>query len=109
MSSLFISVCPYLFLSINKLKVFWSDSRFKDSEQSLRAWYAEAKNANWSNPDDIKKQYRNASIISINRVVFNIKGNEYRLVVSLRYEFKIVYIRFIGTHKQYDKINAEEI
>ena len=109
MSSLFISVCPYLFLSIKKLKVFWSDSRFKDSEQSLRAWYVEAKNAKWSNPDDIKKQYRNASIISNNRVVFNIKGNEYRLVVSLRYEFKIVYIRFIGTHKQYDKINAEEI
>lgn len=96
-------------ISVRKLKDFWRKTSYKDSEQSLRAWYSEAKKANWKTPDDIKKQYRNASIIANNRVVFNIKGNHYRLVVAIRYELNIVYIRFIGTHKQYDKINAEEI
>lgn len=96
-------------ISIKKLKDFWSKPEYKEAEQPLRAWYAEAKKANWKTPDDIKKLYRNASFIANNRVVFNIKGNDYRLVVSIKYEFQILYIRFIGTHKQYDKINAEVI
>lgn len=96
-------------ISIKKLKDFWSKPEYKEAEQPLRAWCAEAKKANWKTPDDIKKLYRNASFIANNRVVFNIKGNDYRLVVSIKYEFQILYIPFIGTHKQYDKINAEVI
>jgi len=96
-------------ISIRKLRDFWNNSNYNNSEQQLKAWYAEAKKANWKKPSDIKHQYKNASFLANNRVVFNIKGNDYRLVVAIKYEFQIVYIRFIGTHKQYDKIIAEEI
>ena len=96
-------------ISVKKLRDFWSNQNYKDSKQSLRAWYQEAKKANWKTPADIKHHYRNASFLANNRVVFNIKGNDYRLVVAIKYEFQIVYIRFVGTHKQYDKINAEEV
>lgn len=75
----------------------------------MRAWYTEAKKAAWKGPQDIKTQYRAASILQNNRVVFNIKGNTYRLVVAVKYEFQIVYIRFIGTHREYNEIKAEEI
>ena len=75
----------------------------------MRAWYTEAKKARWKGPQDIKAEYRTASILRNNRVVFNIKGSTYRLVVAVKYDFQIVYIRFIGTHVAYDKINAEEI
>ena len=81
----------------------------KEIKNQLEAWYREAKNAEWKNPQEIKKKYASASIIGGNRVVFNIKGNKYRLVTKIDYQMKIVYIRFIGTHKEYDKINAEEI
>ena len=94
-------------IAIKTLKDFWI--KHKDSEQPLKAWYAEAKNADWKNPADIIKHYRTASILKNKRVVFNIKGNDYRLVTAINYDFKIIYIRFIGTHKEYDKINAEEI
>lgn len=96
-------------ISIKKIRDFWETPKYKNSEQSLRSWYSEAKRADWKTPDDIKKQYRNASFLANDRVIFNIKGNDYRLVVAIKYEFQIVYIRFIGTHKEYDKINAEEI
>ncbi|MFH1932221.1 MAG: type II toxin-antitoxin system HigB family toxin [Pseudomonadota bacterium] len=89
------------------LKDFWQTH--KETEEPLKAWYYEAKHSNWNSPQDIKDKYRSASIIKNKRVVFNIKGNKYRLVVQINYEKHIVSIRFIGTHKQYDKINAEEI
>lgn len=88
---------------------FWQNYRYQDSEQALRAWYAEAKKSDWASPSEIKEHYRSASIIGNNRVVFNICGNKYRLVVAIKYNFRIIYIRFLGTHKQYDKINVEEI
>lgn len=72
----------------------------------MRAWYADAKQANWTSPMDIKRVYRNASVVANNRVVFNIKGNDYRLVVAINYYQSIVYIRFIGTHIEYDKIDV---
>lgn len=75
----------------------------------MRAWYKEAKAAKWQDPADIKRRYRSASFLANSRVVFNIKGNRYRLVVVVRYEFGIVYIRFVGTHSDYDRINAETI
>lgn len=80
-----------------------------DSEQPLRAWYAEAKEAEWAGPNDIKEAFRSASIIGGNRVVFNIKGNKYRLIVAVKYDFGIVYVRFVGTHKEYDKVDARSV
>ncbi|MBT3479078.1 MAG: type II toxin-antitoxin system HigB family toxin [Candidatus Marinimicrobia bacterium] len=94
-------------IAIKTLKEFWKE--YHDAEDSLRAWYSEVKAAKWKTPNDIKEKYRSVSIMANNRAVFNIAGNKYRLIVAIKYEFQIVYIRFIGTHKQYDKINAKEI
>lgn len=96
-------------ISVRALKEFWEKPGCGDAEQALRAWYAEAKEAEWKGPNDIKGKYHSASIIGKNRVVFNIKGNKYRLIVALKYEFKIVYIRFVGTHKEYDAIDARTV
>lgn len=89
------------------LREFWK--RFPDAEDALKAWHAEAKEAAWHNPADIKAQYGSASILKGNRMVFNICGNRYRLVVKINYKTAIVLIRFIGTHKEYDAIKAEVI
>jgi mRNA interferase HigB len=84
-------------------------NRQKETRDQLETWYHEVKKAEWNKPQDVKALYGSASIIGKNRVVFNIKGNKYRLITEINYQMKIVYIRFIGTHKEYDKINAEEI
>lgn len=94
-------------ISRKKLKDFWL--KHEDAESSLKAWFADTKNAQWNTPVDIKNNYRNASFLAENRVVFNIKGNKYRLIVAIHYHFGLIYIRFIGTHQEYDKINAREI
>ena len=96
-------------IKIKTLREFWSAPEFGDSEQPLKSWYVIAKKANWATPQDVKSQFGNASIVKDNRVVFNIAGNKYRLIVKFNYEYKIAYIRFLGTHKQYDAINAEAI
>ena len=89
---------------------FWeSHPKYADARVSLESWYQEAKRASWSNPVDIKEQYRSASVLKSGRVVFNIAGNKYRLVVYINFRSQIVYIRFVGTHKQYDQIDAESI
>lgn len=80
-----------------------------DAEQSLKAWYMEASKASWKSPQDIKNSYASASFLGNNRVVFNIKGNQYRLVVSVAYNFGAVYIKFIGTHREYDGTDVETI
>lgn len=84
-------------------------ARHPDADMSLRAWFHEAEQARWSAPMDIKRQYVTASILRDNRVVFNIGGNKYRLVVKINYRAQIAYIRFVGTHSEYDHINAEAI
>jgi mRNA interferase HigB len=89
------------------LRDFWE--RYPDAEQPLTVWFHDAKQAHWQTPNDIRQRYVNASIIGNNRVVFNIKGNTYRLIVAINYSFGIVYIRFIGTHKEYDRIDAAGI
>jgi mRNA interferase HigB len=81
----------------------------KETKSQLEVWYYEVKNANWRNPIDVKEKYGTASIIGGNKVVFNIKGNKYRLVTKINYQMKTVYIKFIGNHKEYDKINVEEM
>ncbi len=88
---------------------FYERPGCRDAKKPLDVWWHEAKKAEWSSPADIKEHYRNASILKDNRVVFNIGGNKYRLVVRINYSYKVVYIRFIGTHKEYDRIDAEEI
>jgi mRNA interferase HigB len=92
---------------VKTLKTFWEEH--PDAESPLRAWYTEARRARWRSPQDIKTAYHAASILRNNRVVFNVKGNTYRLVVAVKYEFQIVYIRFVGTHAAYDHIKAEEV
>jgi len=80
-----------------------------DTEQQLKSWFQETSNAEWKTPNDVKKEYPNASILNNNRIVFNIKGNNYRLIVRINYSHQMIWIRFIGTHAEYDKINANEI
>ena len=87
---------------------FW-ESGHGDAEQPLKTWYALAKAAQWSHPKEIKAKFASASFLANNRVVFNISGNKYRLVVKVEYELKTVYIRFIGTHAEYDKIDSTVI
>ncbi len=89
------------------LQEFWS--LHPDAEQPLRSWFGKVSQANWHSPAEIKADYRNASFIANNRVVFNIKGNDYRLVVAIKYEYSVVYIRFVGTHRDYDRIDATTI
>lgn len=89
------------------LREFWG--KHADSEEQLKTWYKEASKANWKNPSDIKAEYPKASILKTGRVVFNIYGNKYRLITHINYLRQWVFIRFIGTHKDYDKIDAEKI
>jgi mRNA interferase HigB len=96
-------------ISRKVLKDFYENPSYKDSKESIESWYYEARNANWKNPVDIKKHYGNASLVGNDRVVFNICGNKYRLIVKLNYSIGIIFIRFIGTHKEYDNINANEV
>lgn len=89
------------------LRDFWE--KHADCEEQLKVWYHEAENSNWKSPNQIKKEYPTASILADNRVVFNIKGNNYRLIVRINYDYGILWIRFIGTHAHYDKIDATTI
>jgi mRNA interferase HigB len=94
-------------IAIGTLRAFWG--RHADAEQPLKAWYDEAKAASWSCPQDIKDLYASASFVGKNRVVFNIKGNSYRLVIAVAYRFQAIYIKFVGTHAEYDKVDAATV
>jgi mRNA interferase HigB len=94
-------------IAFSTLRTFWKTR--PDAEMPLRAWYALASRAIWKTPADIKAAYGNASFTKNNRVVFNIKGNDYRLVAAVRYDKGLMYVRFIGTHGQYGQINVEII
>ena len=91
------------------LKDFYSIHKYADSKTATEVWFKEAQKSDWNSPNEIKLKFRNASFLNDNRVVFNIHGNKYRLIVKIHYNLKIVYIRFIGTHEQYDKIDAGAI
>jgi mRNA interferase HigB len=91
------------------LREFWEHPEYADAQGPLEAWYREAVKAAWSNPMAVKAQYRTASILRGGQVVFNIAGNKYRLVVRINYPTQTVFVRFIGTHRQYDQIDAETI
>jgi len=95
---------PMHVISKKTLREYWEDHA--NIRGDLEAWYDHVRNARWSTPSDIQKDYRSASILPDNRVVFNLKGNQYRLVVRINYEYHTVFIRFVGTHADYDRIDA---
>ena len=85
------------------------EPRYSGAQKAVLSWIYEVKYSNWNNSAELKLKYKNASIISSKRVVFNIKGNEYRLIVDIEYKMRIVFIVWFGTHKEYDKIDAKEV
>ena len=91
------------------LKRFWQHPGYADARRPLESWYDEALKAIWRSPQEVRGQYASASICGNNRVVFNVGGNKYRLVVEMQYSAGIVWVKFIGTHEQYDRINVETI
>lgn len=94
-------------ISRKALREFWR--LHPDAEQPLRSWYAAALKARWSGPAEVKDRFPSASILKGNRVVFNVKGNAYRLVVKINYAYGVVYVRFVGSHATYDRIDAETV
>jgi len=94
-------------VALATLRDFWKGR--PDAEIPLRSWYALASRSNWRRPADVKAAYRNASVVANNRIVFNIKGNDYRLVTAVHYDRGMMFIRFVGTHREYDKIDAGTI
>ena len=96
-------------IALSRLKNFYEQDRYADAALPLSQWYAHVKSATWTSPADLRADFGNASILKAGRAVFNIGGNKYRLVVKINYAYGIVYVRFVGTHQQYDAIDAEEI
>jgi len=97
-------------IALSTLKAFWENNPdYMDAKEPTLAWYRHALHADWSAPADVKQDIGNASILKDGRVVFNIAGNKYRLVVWINYAYRVVYIRFIGTHVQYDKVNVQTV
>ena len=97
-------------IALSTLKTFWEEHpEYMDAKEPTLAWHRYALHADWSSPADVKEDLRNASILKDGRVVFYIAGNKYRLVVWINYAHQVVYIRFIGTHAQYDKIDVQTV
>ena len=96
-------------VALRNLEAYWQGPRGRDAEGALKAWFSEARMAKWTSPQDVKNQYANASIVANNRVVFNIKGNDHRLIVAIAYRMQYVYVKFIGTHAEYDKVDAATV
>jgi mRNA interferase HigB len=97
-------------IALATLKKFWEkNSAFSDVREPALSWYRHVLKADWSSPAEVKQDISNASILKDGRVVFNIAGNKYRLIVWINYSYRVVYIRFIGTHAQYDEIDAQSI
>ena len=97
-------------IALSTLRAFWEEnSGYADATGPTLAWYRQALKADWATPAEVKRDFRNASILMDGRVVFNIAGNKYRLVVWINYAYRVVYIRFIGTHARYDRIDAQTI
>lgn len=94
-------------IAVKTLRDFWTTHA--DAEQPLKSWNKEATDTRWSTPDEVKQRYPSADILPGNRIVFNIKGNTYRLIVQIHYNTGIIFIRFVGTHAEYDKIDAKTI
>lgn len=97
-------------ISLSTLKAFWENNpSYLDAREPCLAWYRQVLGADWASPSAVKADFGNASILKDGRVVFNIAGNKYRLVVWINYSYRVMYVRFIGTHKQYDAIDVQTI
>jgi len=97
-------------IALSTLRAFWEKHpEHHDAKEPTLAWYRHTVSADWPDPSEVKRDFRNASILKDGRVVFNIAGNKYRLVVWVNYVYRVVYIRFIGTHAQYDKVDVQTI
>jgi mRNA interferase HigB len=96
-------------VSRRALTAFWTRPGRRDAEGPLRAWFKEAESAIWATPADVKRRYASASVLPGCRVVFNVGGNKYRLVAKINYGARVVFVRFVGTHADYDRIDAEVI
>ena len=96
-------------IAVSTLKTFWEKPGRADSEEPLKTWHGEACRAEWKSPTDVKAQYGNASVVGNNRIVFNIAVNKYRLIVAFAYRMQIAYIKFLGTHAEYDKVDAATV
>ena len=97
-------------IALSTLRTYWeANPAFADVREPVLAWYRHVVEADWAAPADVKADFRSASILKDGRVVFNIAGNKYRLVVWINYGYRVVYVRFIGTHAQYDRIDAQTI
>jgi mRNA interferase HigB len=96
-------------IALSTLKRFSESRQYADAREPLLAWYRHALQADWQAPADVKRDFGTASILRDGRVVFNIGGNKYRLVVWINYPYRVVYVRFIGTHAQYDRIDAQTV
>ena len=92
----------------SRLRQIWQIKRYREAEQPLRAWHDEISKGKWKNFNDLKRDYPAASMVGNDRVVFNIHGNAFRLIVKFEFRMNAVFIRFFGTHKEYDKINTSE-
>ena len=97
-------------IAVSTLKAFWTGKpEYHDADEPTMAWYRETLMADWSTPNAVKQQFGSASVLKDGRVVFNIAGNKYRLIVWINYPYRVVYIRFIGSHRQYDQIDVQTI
>ena len=97
-------------IALSTLKGFWEQHpEYYDVKEPVLAWYRHVLKADWSAPSEVKEDYRNASILKDGRVIFNVAGNKYRLIVWINYPYRVVYIRFLGTHRQYDQVDVHTI
>jgi mRNA interferase HigB len=97
-------------IALSTLKAFLGrNSAYADAREPVMAWYRQVRQANWANPASVKLEIRSASILKDGRIVFNVAGNKYRIVVWINYPYRVVYVRFIGTHRQYDAIDAQNV
>jgi mRNA interferase HigB len=96
-------------IALSTLRQFWQGTSHGDARQPLLAWYRHVVNADWASPAEVKREFGTASILKGGRVVYDLAGNRYRLVVWINYPHRVVYVRFIGTHAQYDRIDAQTV
>ena len=97
-------------IALSTLKAFWeANPEYADAKDPTLAWHRHTRHADWSSPAAVKADFANASVLKNGRVVFNIGGCKYRLVVWINYAYRVVYVRFVGTHDQYDRIDAQTI
>ncbi len=106
----FLGMSPVMrIIALSTLQAFWNRPEHIDAREPGYAWYRDTIQSQWTKPSDVKASFGNASILKDGRVVFNLGGNKYRLVVWINYDYRVVYIRFVGTHAQYDRIDAQTI